>query len=102
MPHWVHIGSATDIPAGGCRLADAAGAKIAVFNIGGTLHAIEDTCPHRGGPLSQGMIAGAKVTCPWHFWSFEIRTGRNTTSEEICVKVYPLEVRDGRLYADVG
>jgi len=102
MAGWVHIGSASDIPEGGCKLVEAGGTKVAVFRIAGALHAMEDTCPHRGGPLSQGMIAGSKVTCPWHYWSFDIATGRNTTSEEIKVKVYPLDVRGDELFVDIA
>jgi nitrite reductase (NADH) small subunit/3-phenylpropionate/trans-cinnamate dioxygenase ferredoxin subunit len=48
---------------------------IALFNVGGTFHAIDDTCPHRGGPLSEGTVVGTQVTCPWHGANFDLTTG---------------------------
>jgi nitrite reductase/ring-hydroxylating ferredoxin subunit len=51
------------------------GKKIAIFNVAGSFHAIDDTCSHRGGSLSQGMIEGENVTCPWHGAVFDIRSG---------------------------
>ena len=49
--------------------------KIALFNVEGSLHAIDDTCTHRGGPLSEGMLVGNEVTCPWHGAVFDVTTG---------------------------
>jgi nitrite reductase/ring-hydroxylating ferredoxin subunit len=46
--------------------------SIAVFNVDGRLYAINDVCPHEGGPLSEGMLDGTQLTCPWHGWSFEL------------------------------
>ena len=57
------------------RLVQAGGHSIAIFAIGGSYYAIEDTCPHRGGPLSEGTIAGDEVTCPWHGSRFSTKTG---------------------------
>ena len=54
---------------------DAAGKKIALFNVDGTFYAIDETCTHRGGPLSEGMLMGIEVTCPWHGAVFDVRTG---------------------------
>ncbi len=54
---------------------EAAGQSIAIFNLGGTYHAIENTCPHRGGPLAEGMLAGEEVICPWHGSRFNVKTG---------------------------
>ncbi|MFQ5816509.1 MAG: Rieske (2Fe-2S) protein [Terriglobia bacterium] len=57
------------------KLVEAGGQSIAIFNLGGTLYAIENTCPHRGGPLSEGMLAGDQVICPWHGSQFSVKTG---------------------------
>ena len=54
---------------------DVEGQRIAIFNVGGTFYAIEDTCPHAGGPLSEGQVDGAKVICPWHDAAFDLKTG---------------------------
>src|SRR5262249_55513169 len=53
------------------------GRTIAVFNVGGTFQAIDDTCPHRGAPLSEGTVTGAEVTCPWHGARFDLATGNH-------------------------
>ena len=55
---------------------EAEGKRIALFNVGGHYYAIDDTCTHRGGPLSEGMLSGAEVTCPWHGARFDIKTGQ--------------------------
>jgi nitrite reductase/ring-hydroxylating ferredoxin subunit len=57
------------------KLVDAGGKKIALFNVDGTFYAIDETCTHRGGPLSEGMLVGTEVTCPWHGATFDVRTG---------------------------
>ncbi len=57
------------------KLVEAAGQAIAVFNLSGSYHAIENLCPHRGGPLSQGQVEGGEVVCPFHGSRFDIRTG---------------------------
>jgi nitrite reductase/ring-hydroxylating ferredoxin subunit len=64
-----------DVPVGAGVQIDVGGRKVALFNIGGVFHAIDDTCPHRGGPLSQGELAGTEVTCPWHGARFDVTTG---------------------------
>ena len=57
------------------KFVEAGGHRIAIFDISGSYYAIEDTCPHRGGPLSEGNMAGHEVTCPWHGSRFNIKTG---------------------------
>jgi nitrite reductase (NADH) small subunit/3-phenylpropionate/trans-cinnamate dioxygenase ferredoxin subunit len=53
--------------------------RVALFNVAGTIFAIGDTCTHRGGPLSDGVLDGTLVTCPWHGAEFDVRTGQNVT-----------------------
>ncbi|MCB1207961.1 MAG: non-heme iron oxygenase ferredoxin subunit [Verrucomicrobiales bacterium] len=74
------IAATTDIPSGEARAFGVAGRRIAVFNIGGKFQAIDDTCPHDGGPLSEGMMEDDCVTCPWHGATFELCTGKEQTS----------------------
>ena len=75
------------------KLIEAGGQKIAVFNLGGSFYAIEDTCPHRGGPLSEGSIAGDEVTCPWHGSRFNVKTGAFLTPPaRQGVKSFPVRV----------
>jgi nitrite reductase/ring-hydroxylating ferredoxin subunit len=69
------VARARDIAAGDAQGVEAGGKRIAIFNIDGTFHAIADTCTHRGGPLSEGMVVGTEVTCPWHGAVFDVTTG---------------------------
>jgi nitrite reductase/ring-hydroxylating ferredoxin subunit len=75
------------------KLVEAAGQQIAVFNVGGKYWAIEDTCPHRGGPLSEGILAEDDVICPWHGSRFNVKTGAVLTPPaQRNVKSFPVRV----------
>ena len=75
MPEFVKVANSDDIPAGTARMVEANGKEIALFNVGGSFHAIDNTCTHVGGPLSEGEIEGCQVTCPWHGGVFDVTTG---------------------------
>jgi nitrite reductase/ring-hydroxylating ferredoxin subunit len=75
MGKFVKVATTGVIAPGEGKLVDAAGKKIALFNVDGTFYAIDETCTHRGGPLSEGMLMGIEVTCPWHGAVFDVRTG---------------------------
>ncbi|MBS3171678.1 non-heme iron oxygenase ferredoxin subunit [Candidatus Woesearchaeota archaeon] len=59
------------------KLVNVNGKELALFNIKGEFFAIENICPHRGGPLSEGFLEGNNVNCPWHGWQFDVKTGQN-------------------------
>lgn len=75
MGQFLKVAKAGDIAPGEARGVDALGKRIALFNVDGTFHAIDETCTHRGGPLSEGMVVGTQVTCPWHGAVFDVTTG---------------------------
>lgn len=75
MGKLVRVASAEDIPPGSGKLVEVEGKRLAVFNVGGRFHAIDEKCPHRGGPLSEGELEGDVVTCPWHRSTFNVTTG---------------------------
>ena len=101
MPNWVRLGKIDEIPSGRCRVYEASERTIAVFNLPEGVHAIDNVCVHRGGPLGEGDLSGKIVTCPWHHWSYDVTTGKTTMSETIGVKKYPLELRDDEVWVDV-
>jgi nitrite reductase/ring-hydroxylating ferredoxin subunit len=74
---WNKVATVGEVPAGTAKQVQVAGRTLALFNIGGTFHAIDDTCTHRGGPLSEGALNGTEVTCPWHGARFDVTTGRH-------------------------
>lgn len=75
MGTFVRVAGTEEVAPGGAKLVEAGEKKIALFNLAGTFYAIDDTCTHRGGPLSEGEIAGEQVTCPWHGAVYNITTG---------------------------
>src|SRR5262245_55511885 len=75
MGELVRVAAKTDVMPGAAIAVEVKDQKIALFNIGGIYYAIGGTCTHRGGPLSQGAVAGTIVTCPWHGAQFDVTTG---------------------------
>jgi len=75
MAQPIRVADLKDVPPGKSACVDFGGEKVALFNVAGTVHAIADTCTHRGGPLSEGEVEGTTVTCPWHGASFDLKTG---------------------------
>ncbi|MGH7323578.1 MAG: Rieske (2Fe-2S) protein [Candidatus Rokuibacteriota bacterium] len=75
------------------KCIEVGGEKIALFNVGGVFYALSDTCTHRGGPLSEGEVEGAEMTCPWHGTKFDLRTGAvSWPPAGTGVKSYPVKV----------
>ena len=76
MGQVVKVGAVADFEdAEGGKLVDAGGRSLAVFRVGTTYYAIDNTCTHRGGPLAEGMLVGEEVICPWHGAHFNVKTG---------------------------
>lgn len=97
MSEWVRIGAVSEMPAEGLAKEFAAqGTSICVARIHGQLAALNNECPHRGGPLAEGTIENGRVVCPWHGWSFDPKTGQELRSPMgstvARAKVYPLRV----------
>ena len=69
------VAAVQEVPPGQGKQVKVGKKTLALFNVGGTFYAIDDTCPHRGAPLSEGEVSGTSVTCPWHAASFDLTTG---------------------------
>jgi NAD(P)H-dependent nitrite reductase small subunit len=95
MANFVQIAAVGEIPPGGGRCVEVSGREIAVFNLGGSFHAIDNTCLHRGGPLAEGELDGPVVTCPWHGWQYDVTTGRCVTDDSQAVGRYEVKVEGG-------
>lgn len=97
---WIDIGPATQIEPGTARtLPVAGGPEIAVFRtIAGDVYALVNTCPHKQGPLSQGIVHGDSVSCPLHNWRISLRTGAALGDDEGCTPTIPLKLDAGRIY----
>jgi nitrite reductase/ring-hydroxylating ferredoxin subunit len=77
MGTFVKVAKAAEIMPGEARLVEIQDKRIALFNVEGNFYAIDDTCTHEGGPLSEGLLVGTEVTCPWHGAVFDITTGQD-------------------------
>ena len=75
MAEFVKVAKTAEIEPGGARLVEVNGKQIALFNVEGQFFAIDNTCSHKGGPLTEGEVSGHVVTCPWHSGRFDVRTG---------------------------
>ncbi|GGA35034.1 nitrite reductase small subunit NirD [Pelagibacterium lentulum] len=101
MTDWIAIGSINDIPRRGARCVKSPIGTIAVFRtVDDKVYAIEDRCPHRGGPLSQGIVHGAQVTCPLHNWVFSLETGEAQGADEGQVRTFALRLEGEVIYID--
>lgn len=73
---FITVARVADIPPGTGRTVEVKGVWIALFNVDGTFYAIDNACPHAGGPLGEGTLTGRVVTCPWHGWKFSVVSGQ--------------------------
>jgi nitrite reductase (NADH) small subunit len=100
---WTDIGALEQIPRRGARVVRTPGGCIAVFRtLDDRVFALEDRCPHKGGPLSQGIVHGAGVTCPLHNWVVSLETGEAQGADSGSVRAFPVEAVDGRIRLDFG
>ena len=96
---WLEIGHVEDIPLRGARCVKTPTGKIAVFRTAdNAVHALDDMCPHKRGPLSQGIVHDAGVTCPLHNWVISLEDGRVRGPDEGYVRTYPLRVENGTIF----
>lgn len=98
MSDWMDIGIIDDIPRLGARVVRAPEGDIAVFRTADDhVFALHDQCPHKGGPLSQGIVHGNRVTCPLHNWKIELETGEATAPDEGATACFPVRVENGQV-----
>lgn len=95
---WIDIGGLADIPRRGARQVQTPDGPVAVFRThDDRVFAIEDRCPHKGGPLSQGIVHGSAVTCPLHNWVIDLQTGAAQGADEGCARPLAVRVDGGRV-----
>ena len=92
MAEFRRVASVDDVKPGSGMVAEIDGQAVAVFNADGTSYAVDNTCAHRGGPLGEGELEGDIVTCPWHSWQFNVKTGVCVNNPSACVKSYQVKV----------
>jgi nitrite reductase (NADH) small subunit len=99
---WVRLCGVGEAPAlGQVTEAQAEGIGICLANVGGELSALDNWCPHRGGPLGQGWVEGQMVVCPWHSWNFHAKTGVAEYPENERVRVFPVRITGSEVLVDI-
>ena len=100
---WIDIGALSSIPERGASKLRTPRGCVAVFRTGASeVFALDDRCPHKGGPLSEGIVHGTSVTCPLHNWVFDLNTGAAQGADEGTVRTHPCRVEGGRVLIDAG
>jgi nitrite reductase/ring-hydroxylating ferredoxin subunit len=91
-----------ELAPGRMAYVDIEGLPVALANVDGTIYAFGDTCRHEGGPLSAGVLIGETVTCPWHGWTYSVRTGKSIVPPVgLRLPTYPVSVEDGQIIVSV-
>jgi len=102
MPNWTRLIRSSEVPLAAAREVVCEGRVIAVFNVNGTFYALDGVCPHQGGPLGRGLVEGCTVTCPWHGWQFDVRSGQHGFSPTIKQPRFEVRVEDDWILIDLG
>lgn len=103
MTGFIDIAALDDIPRQGARVVKTAQGCVALFRTADDrVFALDDRCPHKGGPLSEGIVHGAAVTCPLHGWVFDMATGQAQGADTGQVQTYAVQVSGGRVLLDAA
>lgn len=103
MSNWIDIAALNDIPKRGARVVKTSHGCVAIFRtFDDKVFAIDDACPHKKGPLSEGIVHGSKVTCPLHNWVIDLQTGLAQGADHGGVATYEISVNDGRILLDAS
>ena len=98
MSDWIEVCQVSDCPPGTSLELVADERVIALYNVDGAYHAIDGVCPHQGGPLGKGQLDGCIVTCPWHGWQFDVRSGQHQLSPAVAQPTIAVRVEEKSVF----
>ena len=102
MAERVRVLDLAELPPGRLAYVDVDGLPIALANVAGVVYAFGDSCRHQGGPLSAGALIDDTITCPWHGWTYSVRTGKSIVPPVgLRLPTYPVSVEDGQIYLSI-
>ena len=102
MSQFIKVASLADVPSGSTNLIEVQGKEIALFNVNGTLYALDNICTHAGGPLAEGTVEAQEVECPWHGARFDLKTGASASPvAPDGVQAYPVRVSGADIELEV-
>ncbi|MGE3818455.1 MAG: Rieske (2Fe-2S) protein [Isosphaeraceae bacterium] len=102
MPGFVRMATLDELPPGSAKEVEHDGRIYALFNVDGEISAIDGVCPHQGGPLADGVLDGSCVTCPWHAWRFDVKTGKTPLGPKIKQAVYSVKVEGRDVFVETA
>lgn len=97
MAEFVEVATTAGLKEGEGMVVEVGGKKIALFNVRGEFFAVDNTCLHRGGPIGEGSLDDAVVTCPWHGWQFDVKTGVSPVNPAARLPTYEVRVAGGKI-----
>ena len=100
MASFRKVAAVADLAPGACTTVEVDGKQVALFNVDGTFYALDNECPHRGGPLGEGELDGCVVTCPWHSWQFDVTSGESQT-DDLRATPDPVRVEGGDVLVEL-
>ncbi len=101
MPNFQRALALADCPVGSSREVVVGERIVALYNVDGAIFALDGVCPHQGGPLGKGCLKGAIVTCPWHGWQFDVRTGQHQFSASVVQPCFEVRIEGDAILVDV-
>jgi nitrite reductase (NADH) small subunit len=101
MSRWVRVAEMKECPAGSAREVVVENRVIALYHVEDGVYALDGICPHQGGPLGEGALQGHIVTCPWHGWQYDVRTGQHQSIRSLVHRSFPVKVEEGGIYVDI-
>lgn len=102
MGQFIRVANKSEIPAGKGKSFMLQGAEVGVFNDAGNFYAVGNSCPHKGGPLSDGPCVDGSVMCPWHGFRFDLKTGSNPEGMPYQVKTYKTKIEGDEIQVEMG
>ncbi len=102
MPEFITVAKISEIAPGEGQIVQAGAREIALFNVDGNFHAIDNICVHRGGPLGAGELEGMVVTCPWHAWTYNVTTGKCMFNSAVRVEKYDTRIENDQIQVAVA
>ena len=97
----VRVAFLAEVPTGRGKLTEVNGTRVVLARVGERVYACADTCSHRGGPLSEGKLSGARLTCPWHGWMYDVRSGQCLLpARGSAIATYPVRVEGDEIWIE--
>lgn len=102
MPHFIPVAALSELSEDSGKAIRVNNEVVALFKLdNGEIFAVENSCPHVGAPLDNGIVEDKAITCLWHGWSFDLLTGNSTNCPGVKIKTYPIKIQDGQVWLEV-